>query len=151
MRAVVQRVAEASVRVDGRIVGQIGTGFLVLVCAMRGDSGADADRLAAKIAACRIFKDDNDKMNLPLAAVGGAVLAVSQFTLAAQGCEGGNRPGFSDAAPAAEGEKLYEQFCSSLVGLGVDVARGQFGADMKVALVNDGPVTIWFDTRAKAG
>lgn len=151
MRAVVQRVAEASVRVDGQVVGRIGTGFLVLVCAMRNDTPVDADRLAAKIAACRIFKDGNDKMNLPLSAVGGAVLAVSQFTLSAQGCEGGNRPGFSDAAGAAEGEVLYDRFCGAFAAHGVNVARGVFGADMKVALINDGPVTIWFDTRAKAG
>lgn len=151
MRAVVQRVAEASVRVDGAVVGHIGPGFLVLVCAMRGDTPADAEKLAGKISACRIFKDDRGKMNLPLAAVGGAVLAVSQFTLAAQGCDNGNRPGFSDAAPAAEGLVLYDAFCAALGSHGINVARGVFGADMKVVLVNDGPVTIWFDTGAKAG
>jgi D-tyrosyl-tRNA(Tyr) deacylase len=146
MRALVQRVSEAAVRVDGAVVGEIGIGFLVLVCAMRGDRAEDAAWLANKIAQCRIFKDDADKMNLPLAAAGGAVLAVSQFTLVANGCESGNRPGFSGAAPAAEGLVLYGQFCDALEAAGLRVARGVFGADMKVSLVNDGPVTIWFDT-----
>lgn len=128
------------------MVGAIGRGFLVLVCAMAGDTEAEAERLARKIALLRIFKDGSAKMNLPLSAVDGAVLAVSQFTLAADGMEGGNRPGFSTAAPAAEGERLYAWFCDSLIRHGVRVERGQFGADMTVALVNDGPVTIWFDT-----
>ena len=150
MRALVQRVSEARVTVDGSVTGEIDTGFLVLVCAMAGDSAAEATWLAGKIAACRIFKDDARKMNLPLSAVGGAVLAVSQFTLAAQGCESGNRPGFSAAADAVKGKVLYESFCSALEATGLRVARGVFGADMKVALVNDGPVTIWFDTAAKA-
>ena len=150
MRALVQRVSEARVTVDGVVTGEIGTGFLVLVCAMAGDSEADAKWLAAKIAACRIFKDDADKMNLSPAAVGCAVLAVSQFTLAAQGCESGNRPGFSAAADGVTGKALYEAFCGAMDATGLRVARGVFGADMKVALVNDGPVTIWFDTAAKA-
>lgn len=146
MRAVVQRVSEASVTVDGRVSGAIGRGFAVLVCAMPGDTDAHAERLARKIAALRIFKDDGGKMNLPLPAVGGAVLAVSQFTLAADGMEGGNRPGFSRAAPAEQAKRLYEHFCSVLRSEGVSVETGIFGADMKVALVNDGPVTILFDT-----
>ena len=146
MRALVQRVSEARVSVDGAITGEIGRGFLVLVCAMQGDSEAEAQWLARKIAACRIFRDDQGKMNLPLSAVQGAVLAVSQFTLAANGCESGNRPGFSAAADAATGKRLYEHFCEAMAGEGLTVARGVFGADMKVALVNDGPVTIWFDT-----
>jgi D-tyrosyl-tRNA(Tyr) deacylase len=146
MRALVQRVSEARVTVDGRVTGEIGRGFLVLVCAMQGDSVAEADWLARKIAACRIFRDDAGKMNLPLQAVDGSILAVSQFTLAANGCESGNRPGFSAAAGAMEGEALYERFCTTLAGAGRQVARGVFGADMKVSLVNDGPVTIWFDT-----
>ena len=99
MRALVQRVSEASVTVDARITGAIGRGFLVLVCAMAGDTEADAARLARKITALRIFRDEAGKMNLPLAAVEGAILAVSQFTLAADGMESGNRPGFSRAAP----------------------------------------------------
>lgn len=146
MRALVQRVSEAAVRVDGAVVGEIGRGFLVLVCAMRGDQPEDAAWLANKIAQCRIFKDDAGKMNLPLPAVGGAVLAVSQFTLAANGCESGNRPGFSAAAAADDGRVLYGTFCDALEAAGLRVAQGVFGADMKVNLVNDGPVTIWFDT-----
>lgn len=113
---------------------------------MAGDREADADTLARKIAALRIFKDEAGKMNLPLAAVDGAVLVVSQFTLAADGMESGNRPGFSRAAPPAEGERLYQRFCSALSSYGLRVETGVFGADMRVSLVNDGPVTIWFDT-----
>ena len=146
MRALVQRVAEARVTVDGRVTGEIGRGFLVLVCAMQGDTVAEADWLARKIAACRIFRDDGGKMNLPPSAVDGAILAVSQFTLAANGCESGNRPRFSAAAGATEGEALYGRFCAALAEAGLRVERGIFGADMKVSLVNDGPVTIWFDT-----
>ncbi len=146
MRAVVQRVSEASVTVDGRVTGAIGRGFLVLVCAMAGDTEKEAEKLAGKVAALRIFKDESGKMNLSLAAVQGAVLAVSQFTLAAQGMESGNRPGFSKAAPPAEGERLYTHFCAVLRANGLTVETGIFGADMKVALVNDGPVTILFDT-----
>ena len=148
MRAVVQRVSEASVTVEGRVTGAIGRGFLVLVCAMAGDTEKEADRLARKIAALRIFKDEAGKMNLPLAAVGGDVLAVSQFTLAAQGIESGNRPGFSKAAAPDVGQRLYDQFCTVLRAEGLRVETGIFGADMKVALVNDGPVTILFDTAA---
>ena len=149
MRAVVQRVSEASVTVEGRVTGSIGRGFLVLVCAMAGDTETQAERLAAKIAALRIFRDDGGKMNRALSAVDGAVLAVSQFTLAADGMESGNRPGFSKAAPADEGQRLYEHFCAALRGAGVRIETGIFGADMKVALVNDGPVTILFDTDAR--
>lgn len=139
-------MSEASVTVDARITGAIGRGFLVLVCAMAGDRDGDAERLARKIAALRIFRDDSGKMNLPLSAVDGAVLAVSQFTLAADGMESGNRPGFSRAAPPDEGKRLYEVFCRALGAQGVRVETGVFGADMAVALVNDGPVTICFDT-----
>ena len=146
MRAVVQRVSEASVTVDGRVTGAIARGFLVLVCAMAGDTEKEAEKLARKVAALRIFKDEAGKMNLSLAAVQGAVLAVSQFTLSAQGMESGNRPGFSKAAPPAEGERLYAHFCAVLRAEGLTVETGIFGADMKVALVNDGPVTILFDT-----
>ena len=149
MRAVVQRVSEASVTVDGQVTGSIGRGFLVLVCAMAADTEKEAERLARKIASLRIFKDDAGKMNLPLSAVGGAVLAVSQFTLAAEGMESGNRPGFSKAAPPDLGHRLYEHFCNSLRGEGLSVETGIFGADMKVALVNDGPVTILFDTATR--
>jgi D-tyrosyl-tRNA(Tyr) deacylase len=148
LRAVIQRVSEASVTVDGRVTGAIGRGFLLFVCAMSGDTEKEAERLARKVASLRIFKDDAGKMNLPLSAVDGAVLAVSQFTLAAQGMESGNRPGFSEAAPAEEGQRLYEHVCNVLRGEGLHVETGIFGADMKVALVNDGPVTILFDTAA---
>ncbi len=146
MRAVVQRVSEASVTAEGRVTGSIGRGFLVLVCAMAGDTEQEAERLARKIGALRIFRDEAGKMNLPLSAVGGAVLAVSQFTLAAEGMESGNRPGFSRAAPPGRGQHLYEHFCSVLRADGFPVETGMFGADMKVSLVNDGPVTILFDT-----
>lgn len=148
MRAVVQRVSEASVTVEGRVTGSIGRGFLVLVCAMAGDAEKEAERLAAKIAAVRVFKDEAGKMNLALPAVQGAILAVSQFTLAARGMESGNRPGFSAAAPPGTGQRLYDHFCAELRKQGLDVQTGVFGAEMKVALVNDGPVTILFDTAA---
>ncbi len=113
---------------------------------MAGDSEREAARLARKIAALRIFRDEAGKMNLSLAQVGGAVLAVSQFTLAAQGMESGNRPGFSKAAPPERGERLYDRFCAALRSEGHVVETGIFAAEMQVALVNDGPVTILFDT-----
>jgi D-tyrosyl-tRNA(Tyr) deacylase len=144
MRALVQRVLSASVTVDGEITGQIDQGLLVLVCAMQGDTEKQADWLAAKIAKLRIFSDDAGKMNRSLLDIGGAALVVSQFTLAAD--TRGNRPGFSSAAPPDVGRALYERFSASLAGLGVPVANGRFGADMKVALINDGPITIWLDT-----
>ena len=146
MRALVQRVSEASVRVDGTVVGQCGAGLLVLVCAMRGDTTAQADKLATKISKLRIFQDDAGKMNLSLRDIGGSALVVSQFTLAAD--TKGNRPGFSTAAPPDEGKALYEHFTASLRAAGVSSETGVFGADMKVSLVNDGPVTIWLDTEA---
>ena len=144
MRALVQRVSEAAVRVDGDVIGEIGPGLLLLVCAMQGDSEAQAEALAAKIAKLRIFKDAAGKMNLALKDTGGAALVVSQFTLAADTARG-NRPGFSTAAAPAEGERLYEYFAARMRGQGIEVAQGQFGADMKVSLVNDGPVTIWLE------
>lgn len=146
MRAVVQRVSEASVTVDGTVTGAIGRGFLVLVCAMAGDTEKESERLARKIANLRVFRDEAGKMNLPLSSVNGQILAVSQFTLAAQGMESGNRPGFSAAAKPEDGKRLYDHFCTSLREQGITVATGIFAADMKVALVNDGPVTILFDT-----
>ena len=143
MRAVVQRVSEASVTVDGRVTGAIGRGFLVLVCAMAGDTEAKADQLAEKIVKMRIFKDAAGKMNLSIRDTGGAALVVSQFTLAAD--LRGNRPGFSTAAPPDEGKRLYERVCDRLRAEGLQVATGIFGADMDVSLNNDGPVTIWMD------
>ncbi len=144
MRAVLQRVTEARVHVEGALVGETGRGFLILVCAMAGDGEAQAERLAAKIAKLRVFKDDAGKMNLSVRDIGGSALVVSQFTLAAD--LRGNRPGFSTAAPPAEGERLYLHFASALRAEGVPIQTGRFGADMAVSLVNDGPVTIWMDT-----
>jgi D-tyrosyl-tRNA(Tyr) deacylase len=141
MKALVQRVSEARVSVGGAIIGEIGHGLLVLVCAMQGDRETEADALAAKIAKLRVFRDDAGRMNRSLLDVRGSALVVSQFTLAAD-TRSGNRPGFSAAAPPEEGERLYERVAAQLAGLGVPVATGRFGADMAVQLVNDGPVTI---------
>jgi len=144
MRALVQRVSEASVTVDGKTTGAIGHGLLVLVCAMRGDTEAQSAWLARKVVNLRIFKDAEGRMNRSLLDTGGAALVVSQFTLAAE--TKGNRPGFSTAAAPEEGQRLYAHFSDAVRGHGVTVANGVFGADMKVALVNDGPVTIWLDS-----
>lgn len=144
MRALIQRVLQASVSVDGQVVGGIGPGLLVLVCAMQGDGEAQSQWLARKVVNLRIFRDDEGRMNRSLLETGGAALVVSQFTLAAE--TKGNRPGFSTAAPPADGQRLYEHFAAEVEGHGMKVARGVFGADMKVSLVNDGPVTIWLDT-----
>jgi D-tyrosyl-tRNA(Tyr) deacylase len=145
MRAVVQRVTEARVDIAGETVGAVGRGFMVLVCAMRGDTEAEADLMAAKIAKLRVFRDAEGRMNLALGDVGGAVLAISQFTLAAD-TSNGNRPGFSTAAEPESGARLYDRFCAALRALGVTVETGRFGAEMAVSLVNDGPVTIMLDT-----
>jgi D-aminoacyl-tRNA deacylase len=144
MRALVQRVSSASVTVSGDTVGQIGPGLLVLVCAMRDDTEKNAEWLARKVADLRIFRDDAGRMNRSLVDTKGSALVVSQFTLAAE--TKGNRPGFSSAAPPEDGRRLYEHFSAALAAHGVAVANGVFGAEMKVALVNDGPVTIWLDT-----
>ncbi len=144
MRAVLQRVTRASVSVDGTTVGEIGPGLMILVCAMQGDTEAQADRLAAKIAKLRIFKDDQGKMNLSVKDAGNAALIVSQFTLAAD--LRGNRPGFSPAASPDEGKRLYDHFTTRIAAEGIAVQNGIFGADMDVSLVNQGPVTIWLDT-----
>jgi D-tyrosyl-tRNA(Tyr) deacylase len=133
------------VTVAGKVAGEINAGFLVLLGVKRGDTVDDAAYLARKIARLRIFNDDAGKMNLALEAVGGAVLAVSQFTLYAD-TRGGNRPSFIDAAAPDDGKRLYETFCECLRDEGVEVARGIFQADMKVSLVNDGPVTILIDS-----
>lgn len=144
MRALIQRVSAASVTVDGAVIGEIGPGLLVLFCAMSGDAEAQTAKLAAKISKLRIFKDKTGKMNRSVVDIGGSVLAVSQFTLAAD-TRSGNRPGFSAAAPPDRGRALYDQFAQDLAALGLHVETGAFGADMKVALTNDGPVTIWMD------
>ena len=147
MRALVQRVTQASVTVERAVIGKIDAGLLVLVCAMPNDTTATADALALKLSKLRLFKDDAGKMNLSLAQTGGAALVVSQFTLAADTSRG-TRPGFSYAAKPDVAEQLYLHFAQALSALDIPVQTGQFGADMSVALVNDGPVTIWLDTDA---
>ncbi|MBV7394901.1 D-aminoacyl-tRNA deacylase [Mameliella sediminis] len=145
MRALIQRVSQARVDVGGATIGEIGPGVLVLICAMQGDTEAEADKLAGKIAKLRIFKDDEGRMNRSVLDTDGSALVVSQFTLAADTSRG-NRPGFSSAAAPADGERLYEYFAGAMQAQGMSVATGRFGADMAVHLVNDGPVTIWMDT-----
>lgn len=141
MITVLQRVSEASVRVDGETIGQIGHGLLVLLCAEQGDTDAVADKLLAKILKLRIFADEAGKMNRSVQDVGGGLLVVSQFTLAAD-VAGGNRPSFTQAAAPDEGWRLYEHFVAKAQVAHPVVQTGQFAADMKVALVNDGPITI---------
>ena len=145
MRALIQRVSSASVTVDGAVKGQIGPGLLVLVCAMQGDGEKESVWLARKTVNLRIFKDEDGRMNRSLLDIGGEALIVSQFTLAAE--TKGNRPGFSTAAAPEDGKRLYEHFSQEITSHGVTIANGIFGADMQVALVNDGPVTIWLDTQ----
>ncbi|SOC20104.1 D-tyrosyl-tRNA(Tyr) deacylase [Rhodobacter sp. JA431] len=149
MRALIQRVSQAKVEIDERLTGKIGHGMLILVCAMQGDTEAEAEKLAARISKLRIFKDEAGKMNRAIGDIGGACLVVSQFTLAADTSRG-NRPGFSTAAAPEDGNRLYEHFSNALRGLGLAVENGEFGADMAVSLVNDGPVTIWMDTQDRA-
>lgn len=144
MRALIQRVTQASVAVNGDTIGQCGRGLMILVCAMQGDTQAQADQLAAKIAKLRILPDDAGKMNRSLRDIEGSALVISQFTLAAD-TKRGNRPGFSEAAAPAEGKKLYEHFAAALASEGIPVETGEFGADMQVSLINDGPVTIWVE------
>jgi len=148
MRALLQRVTQASVEVDGTQIAEIGPGLLILVCAMTEDTPQEAEGLAAKISKLRIFPDADGKMNRSLLDNAGAALVVSQFTLAADTSRG-NRPGFSTAAPPEMGNRLYQHFAQSLGALGVPTKTGQFGADMQVGLVNDGPVTLWLDTQTK--
>ena len=144
MRALIQRTAGATVTVEGDVIGQIGEGLVVLVCAMREDTEAESTWLARKVAKLRIFRDDQGRMNRSVQDVGGSALVVSQFTLAAE--TKGNRPGFSTAAAPEDGDRLYQHFMAEMRGHGIAVESGQFGADMKVSLVNDGPVTIWLDS-----
>lgn len=139
--ALLQRVSEARVRIDGRVVGESGSGLLVLVCAERGDSDADADKLLAKLLKLRVFADDAGKMNRSVQDVEGGLLIVSQFTLAAD-CSGGNRPSFSAASPPDEGRRRYEHFVAAARRCHPRVETGEFAAMMQVELVNDGPVTI---------
>jgi D-tyrosyl-tRNA(Tyr) deacylase len=144
MRAVCQRVREARVHVRGRVVGEIGAGLCVLVGITRGDGPGEAARLAQKVARLRVFEDETERLDRSVLDTGGAVLAVSQFTLIADTASG-NRPSFGHAAPPEQAEPLFEAFCSALAGLDVPVQRGVFGARMEVELVNDGPVTIVLD------
>jgi D-tyrosyl-tRNA(Tyr) deacylase len=141
MRAVVQRVSRAAVRVDGAVVGSIGAGLLVLLGVATRDGEGEADALAGKVARLRVFPDGDGRFDRSVADVGGAALVVSQFTLLADTSKG-NRPSFTAAAPPEEAERLYERFCAALTETGVPVERGVFGARMEVELVNDGPVTI---------
>lgn len=145
MRTVIQRVTKASVTIDGKIHGKIGKGFLLLVGVCDADTEENADKLASKIAKMRIFEDAAGKMNLSLDQVGGEVLSISQFTLFAD-CHKGNRPSFDKAGKPAHAEKLYLYFNDALRAHGLHVEEGIFGADMKVELLNDGPVTICLDT-----
>jgi len=145
MRVLLQRIAQAQVSVDGTEIGACTHGLLILICAMQGDTEAQADHLVSKITKLRIFKDDSGKMNKSIIDVNGSALVVSQFTLAADTSRG-NRPGFSYAAKPEDGLRLYEYFAKTLAAKGIPVATGKFGADMQVSLVNDGPVTIWMDT-----
>jgi D-aminoacyl-tRNA deacylase len=141
MIAVLQRVSEACVRVDGQAIGQIGAGLLVLLCAEKGDTEAVADKMLAKMLKLRIFGDEAGKMNRSVQDIGGDLLVVSQFTLAAD-VAGGNRPSFTQAAAPDEGRRLYEHFVAQAMAAHPVVQTGRFAADMKVSLVNDGPITI---------
>lgn len=146
MRAVLQRVESAAVRVDGATVGAIERGWLVLLGVARGDADADADRLAEKVAGLRAFADAEGRMNRSVADVGGSVLVVSQFTLLGD-CRAGRRPSFVEAAEPGEAERLYLRFAEQVRAAGIPVALGKFRADMRVELVNDGPVTLLLDSR----
>jgi D-tyrosyl-tRNA(Tyr) deacylase len=148
MKAILQRVTSASVEVDGTVVGQIGTGFLVLVGVAKGDEEADCRYLVEKLRTVRIFSDEQGKMNRSLVDVGGSVLLVSQFTLLGS-IVNGRRPSFDDAAPPDEAKRLYEQVAEDLRMAGTSVQTGIFAAHMRVALVNDGPVTFVLDSRDK--
>ena len=141
MISVLQRVREARVDVDGQTIGAIGPGLLVLLCAERFDTEREADKLLAKLLKLRIFNDDAGKMNRSVQDMGGGLLLVSQFTLAAD-TTGGNRPGFSQAAAPDEGRRLYDYFVAQARAAHPEVATGEFAADMQVHLINDGPVTI---------
>lgn len=146
MRAVLTRVREASVRIDGEVVGRIGRGYLILLGVAPGDTPATCRRLAEKCAGLRLFTDENDKMNLSLLDIGGEMLVVSQFTLYAD-CRKGRRPSFVGAASPAEADRLYEYFQQKVREIGVSkVGHGKFGASMQVELLNNGPVTIMLDT-----
>lgn len=146
MKAVIQRVLESSVSVDGKLVGSVKKGYMILVGVAKGDTEKQADILARKTASLRVFEDENGKMNLSVIDVKGEILAISQFTLCAD-CKKGNRPSFTPSEEPVKAKALYQEYCRKLKEYGVQkVEQGIFGADMKVSLVNDGPVTICFDT-----
>ena len=145
MKIVAQRVSRASVTVDGIITGEIGEGLCILVGVAGGDTKADAERLADKIVNLRIFNDENGKMNISLADIGGELLVISQFTLCAD-CRKGRRPSFTGAASPDIGSEIYEHFAKYLANMGLNVKTGIFGADMKVEIINNGPVTIIIDS-----
>jgi len=144
MRALIQRVSSAKVAVNDEIIGEIGPGLLIFVCAMRDDTEAESEWLARKTSMLRIFRDDEGRTNRSIKDVGGEALIVSQFTLAAE--TRGNRPGFSSAAAPEEGNRLYEHFIAQVREHVASVSSGSFGAEMEVSLTNDGPMTIWLDT-----
>lgn len=146
MKAVIQRVHEASCKVDGKIIGKIGKGFLIFLGIAKGDTEKDLQYLVKKISAMRIFEDSEGKMNLALSDVGGEALVISQFTLLAD-TKKGNRPSFFDAALPDEAIPMYEAFIQEFRALGIPTRTGEFGADMKISLINDGPVTILLDTK----
>ena len=151
MKALVQRVTEGSVTVDGQLIGSIGRGLVILFGAGRGDTEKDVHYLAEKCANLRIFEDEAGKMNLSLLDIGGEALVISQFTLYGD-CRKGRRPGFSDAADPAEAEQFYEHFLAEIANCGVKkVQHGIFGADMKVKIFNDGPVTFMLESRNGVG
>ena len=148
MRVVLQRVSSASVTVDDQELGAIAQGYMLLVAIQDADTEAELDYLVRKITGLRVFEDEAGKMNLSIQDVGGSILSISQFTLYAD-TRRGNRPSFTDAGAPAYAEKMYDQFNTKLAATGLTIATGEFGADMKVSLVNDGPVTIIFDTDNK--
>ena len=146
MRALIQRVSQANVKIDEKIISEIKQGLLVLVCAMADDTENEAEQMASKISKIRIFNDENGKMNKSIKDINGEALIVSQFTLAADTTRG-NRPGFSYAAHPEKGEKLYEYFTTKLQDMDINCKMGVFGGDMEVSLINDGPTTIWLDNK----
>jgi len=149
MKALLQRVSRSQVEIAGTVAAEIGKGLLVFLCAVRGDGEKDLDYLVRKTAALRIFPDREARMNLSVADAGGAVLVVSQFTLAAS-TRRGNRPSFEDAEAPQQAQRMYEEFVRRLRETGLTVRTGEFGADMAVSLMNDGPVTVMLDSREGA-
>ncbi len=147
MKAVIQRVKNSGVEIDGKTVSEISQGFMILLGVVEGDTEADADKLIKKVPVLRVFEDENGKMNLSCLDIGGEILVVSQFTLCAD-CSHGRRPSFTASAPPDKAERLYEYFVKELKASGIKkVLTGEFGADMKVSLINDGPVTIILDSK----